>query len=83
MSKSKIVLWLKTHVMRKKEWGDPIADLVSGFSKNELVGYFLILWAMTFIFSAVSGFLWIAGGHGSIVDIIVDGLWDMSKIGCL
>ena len=62
--------------------GDPINELVSGFSKNELIGYFLVLWAVTFIFSAVSGFLWLAEGHGSIVDIAVDGLWNMSEIGC-
>jgi threonine/homoserine/homoserine lactone efflux protein len=62
--------------------GDPINDLVKGFSKNELIGYFLILWAVTFILSAADGFIWLAGGNASIADLIVEGLWNMVDIGC-
>ena len=62
--------------------GDQINDLVSGFSKNELIGYFLILWAITFVFSALSGFIWLAEGHASILDLIVDSLWNIAELGC-
>ncbi|UCE96375.1 MAG: hypothetical protein JSV51_01860 [Candidatus Bathyarchaeota archaeon] len=49
--------------------------------KNKLVGYFLLLWAGTFFFSAISSFLWLAGG-ASAIDWIVDGLWGLCEIGC-
>jgi hypothetical protein len=62
--------------------GDPINDLVKGFSKNELIGYFLILWAITFIFSAISGFIWIAEGDLSIIRLILEIVWDFAEIGC-
>ncbi len=62
--------------------GDPINNFASGFSKNELIGYFLILWAITFIFSAISSFIWIAEGHADLLDVIVDGLWSLAEIGC-
>jgi len=62
--------------------GEAITKLVKGFSKNELIAYFLLLWALTFLFSAISGFIWLAEGHASILDLIVDGLWNMAEIGC-
>ena len=62
--------------------GEAITNLVKDFSKNQLIAYFLLLWALTFLFSAISGFIWLAEGHASILDLIVDGLWGMTKIGC-
>jgi hypothetical protein len=62
--------------------GEPITKMIGGFSKNQLIAYFLILWALTFFFSAVSGFIWLAEGHGSTLDLIVDGLWNLTEIGC-
>ena len=62
--------------------GKAITDLIKDFSKNQLIAYFLLLWALTFLFSAISGFLWLAEGHVSTLDLIVDGLWDLTKIGC-
>ena len=62
--------------------GDPITDLLAGFTKNQLIGFFLIIWAATFFFSALSGLLWLTEGHWSILDLIVDGLWNLTKIGC-
>ena len=58
-----------------------IAKFVDGFTKNQLIGYFLILWAATFLFSSISGFIWIAEGHASIVDVIIDGLWNLADLG--
>jgi hypothetical protein len=56
-------------------------NIAEGFAKNQLIAYFLILWAATFFFSAISGFLWLAE-YGSIVDFVVDGLWNLAEIGC-
>ena len=50
--------------------------------KNKLVGYFLLLWAGTFFFSAISSLLWLAGGGGSAIDLVIDGLWSLCEIGC-
>ena len=62
--------------------GEPITKTLENFSKNKLVGYFLILWGATFLFSAISGFIWLAEGYGSGLDVLVDGLWNLSEIGC-
>jgi hypothetical protein len=66
----------------KKRMGEAINNLVKDFSKNQLIAYFLLIWALTFLLSAISGFIWIAEGHASILDIIVDGLRYMAQIGC-
>jgi hypothetical protein len=34
-----------------------VDDLAKGFAKNQLIAYFLILWAVTFFFSGIYGFL--------------------------
>ena len=62
--------------------GEAINDIVKNFSKNQLIGYFLLLWALTFLFSAISGFLWLAEGYASILDLILEGLWCLTKLGC-
>ena len=62
--------------------GEALTKIAEGFAKNQLIGYFLILWAATFFFSSISGFLWLAEGYGSIADVIVDGLWNLAEIGC-
>ena len=59
-----------------------VNDIAKDFSKNQLIGFFLILWAATFLFSALSGFVWLAEGHASIADIIIDGLWNLADLGC-
>jgi hypothetical protein len=56
-----------------------IDDIAKGFSKNQLIGYFLILWAITFLFSAINGFMYIASPD--ILDILVDGLWSLAELG--
>ena len=62
--------------------GESITKIIDDFSKNQLIGYFLILWGATFFFSAMSSFVWLAKGYGSGIDIIVEGLWALSEIGC-
>jgi hypothetical protein len=61
--------------------GDPINDFANGFSKNQLIGYFLILWAVTFFLSAISTILWFAEGRADLADIVVDGLWTLADLG--
>jgi hypothetical protein len=59
-----------------------INDIAEGFSKNQLIGYFLILWAATFFFSSISGFVGAAEGHwSSIADVIIDVLWSLVELG--
>jgi hypothetical protein len=71
---------------KKNAWSKKMGEIFEkkgeNLWKNKLVGYFLILWAATFFFSAISGFMYLADGYASALDVIVDGLWDLSEIGC-
>ena len=67
-------------VKEKKRMGT-IDDIAKGFAKNQLIAYVLILWAVTFFFSAINGFVYIAGGHADLVDIFIDGLWSLAELG--
>ena len=58
-----------------------IDDIVKGFAKNQLIAYFLILWAITFFFSGINSLVWLAEGHGSVLDIFIDGLWSFAELG--
>lgn len=62
--------------------GEAIMNIVEKYTKNKLIAYFLMLWAATFFFSAISGFAWIAGGNASTFDIFLDGLWSLADLGC-
>jgi hypothetical protein len=62
--------------------GESITKMFEDISKNQLIAYFLIVWAVTFFFSAVSGFVWIIDGHYSIVHLIIEVLWNLSELGC-
>jgi len=59
-----------------------LAKIAEGFSRNKLIGYFLILWGFTFLFSALSSVLWIGDGYASAANVVVDGLWSLADIGC-
>jgi hypothetical protein len=61
--------------------GEAITKIAEGFAKNQLIAYFLILWAATFFFSSISGFVWLAEGHASIADLIIDTLWNLADLG--
>ena len=58
-----------------------LKKFIEGFTKNQLIGYFLILWAATFLFSAISGFIWLTEGYASLADVIIDGLWNLADLG--
>lgn len=62
--------------------GEPITKTIENFGITKLVGYFLLLWAATFFFSAINGFIYVAEGYGSAIDILVDGLWSLADLGC-
>ena len=61
---------------------ESLMKFVENFTKNQLISYFLLLWAATFFFSSISGFTWMAAGHTSGIDIIIDGLWNLADLGC-
>lgn len=73
---------MEKRIKEIRKLGESITKIIDDFSKNKLIGYFLILWAATFFFSAISGFIWLAEGYGSAIDIVVDGLWGLSELGC-
>ena len=56
-----------------------IDDIAKGFAKNQLIAYFLILWAVTFFFSGIFGFIYI--GDQPILNMILDALWCLAEIG--
>jgi hypothetical protein len=62
--------------------GEPITKSLENFGITKLVGYFLLLWAATFFFSAINGFIYVAEGYGSAINILVDGLWSLADLGC-
>jgi hypothetical protein len=59
-----------------------ITKFVAGFTKNQLIAYFLMFWAATFFFGAISTFMWLAEGHASTVEVIIDGFYSLAKLGC-
>jgi hypothetical protein len=64
-------------IKEKKEMG-AIDDIAKGFSKNQLIGYFLILWAVTFFFSAINGFFYL---DEPVINMIIDVLWSLAELG--
>ena len=63
--------------------GEQLEKTGENLWKNKLVGYFLLLWAATFFFSAINGFLYLSEGYAPALDVIIDGLWSLSKLGCV
>ena len=59
---------------------DGLAKFIEGFTKNQLIAYFLLLWAATFFFSSISGFVWLTEGYASIADIIIDIPWNLVEL---
>ena len=57
-----------------------LAKFIEGFTKNQLIAYFLLLWAATFFFSALSGFIWLTEGYASIADIVIDIPWNLAEL---
>ena len=60
---------------------ETIMKYVEKYTQNQLIGFFLLLWALTFFFSAISGFIWLVQ-YGSAFDWILDSLWNLTKLGC-
>lgn len=61
---------------------EAVNNIAKGLSKNQLIGYFLILWAITFFFSAISGFIWLTEGYANAGDFITDIPWNLAELGC-
>lgn len=58
-----------------------LMKFVEGFTKNQLIGYFLLLWAATFFFSAISGFVWLTSSYAELADFIIDIPWNLAELG--
>jgi hypothetical protein len=54
--------------------------MFEGLPCRMLVGWFLILWGLTFFFSAIWGFLDVGGGGYSAGYLIVEVLWDLADL---
>jgi hypothetical protein len=53
------------------------AKMFEGLPCRMLIGWFLILWGLTFFFSAIYGFLDVSGGGYSAGFLIIEVLWDL------
>ena len=60
---------------------EAILQFIKKYTQNQLIGYFLLMWGLTFLFSSLSGFEWLVR-YGSGIDWIIDGLWNLTEIGC-
>ena len=60
---------------------EAIMQFVEKYTKNQLIGYFLLMWGLTFLFSSISGFQWLVQ-YGSGFDLLIDGLWNLTELGC-
>lgn len=58
-----------------------ITKFAEKFTKNQLIAYFLILWAATFLFSSLSGFVWLTEGYATAADFILDIPWNLAELG--
>ncbi len=61
-----------------------VNNIVNNLSKQKLLAYFLLLWAGTFFFSSISGFLYLGEygfAHNSGLDIAIDVLWNLVELG--
>jgi hypothetical protein len=54
--------------------------MFEGLPCRMLVGWFLILWGVTFFFSAIYGFLDIFEGYYSTGYLIIEVLWDLADL---
>ncbi|MDG6223813.1 MAG: hypothetical protein IAX21_02575 [Candidatus Bathyarchaeota archaeon] len=61
---------------------EAIMQFVEKYTKNQLIGYFLMMWGLTFFFSSISGFMWLIGGYSSGLDLLIDIFWNLADLGC-
>ena len=54
--------------------------MFAGLPCRTLVGWFLILWAATFFFSAIWGFMDVGGGYYSAGESVIEILWDLADL---
>ena len=55
--------------------------MFAGLPCRMLVGWFLILWAVTFFFSAICGFMDVSGGYYDGGEAALEILWDLVDLG--
>ena len=57
-----------------------MGEMFSGLPCRTLLGWFLILWGVTFFFSSIYGFLDVAGGGYSAGFLVIEVLWDLVEL---
>ena len=55
--------------------------MFAGLPCRTLVGGFLILWAVTFFFSAIWGFIDVGSGYYGGGEAVIEILWDLADLG--
>lgn len=61
-----------------------VNNIVNKLSKQKLLAYFLLLWAATFFFSSLSGFVYLGEygfAHNSGASTAIDILWNLADLG--
>jgi len=61
-----------------------VNNIVNNLSKQKLLAYFVLLWAGTFFFSSISGFIYLGEWgfqNASGLDIAIDILWNLTELG--
>jgi hypothetical protein len=54
--------------------------IFEGLPCRTLIGWFLILWAATFFFQAIWGFMDVGGGYYSAGESVIEILWDLADL---
>lgn len=62
--------------------GEAVMKVVETYTKNKLIALFLLAWAATFFFSALSGFSWLPRANEPILELVFDVLYYLAKLGC-
>ncbi|MFA5364526.1 MAG: hypothetical protein WC325_05020 [Candidatus Bathyarchaeia archaeon] len=61
--------------------GESVMKVVSGYTKNKLIAFFLLLWGASFFFNAISGFLWLTRANEPVLEFLVDVLYYLAQLG--
>ncbi len=61
--------------------GESLTNIVEELSKQKvLVGWFLILWGVSFFFGGLDGLLWVSEGYLSGAELAIEVLWDLTEL---
>jgi hypothetical protein len=58
-----------------------VTEILESLKKNKLFAYFLILWGIVFLGSALSGLMYVADWY--VLDELVEVMESLAEIGCM